>query len=172
MTALLWGRDAARRVLAAAAEPAAGDECVCPGAAGDACAAGFDLVVATDVMYIHEAVQPLVDTLQARRAACARHAMPAAAASLPAHMPRACGAYARARAQALCGPHTEVLLAYGRNRPAEALFQKAAAKIFDTHEVPEAELDAVYQCMDVTVLRLRLRAAGCGAPPAAGAAAA
>jgi hypothetical protein len=66
VAALLWGRDAAERVAASSGDDDSG--CIHATAERERPAAGsaFDLVVATDVMYIHEAVQPLVDTLQAR----------------------------------------------------------------------------------------------------------
>lgn len=47
-----------------------------------------------------------------------------------------------------------VLIAHGRNRPAEADFKAAAAAHFSIELVPGSELDEVYQCSDVDVLRL------------------
>ena len=99
---LAWGRAAAERVLAEVGG------CV-------------DLVVASDVMYIHEAVPDLVATLAV-----------------------------------LTGAGTTVLLAHGRNRPAEAAFLEAAATAgLCARELASSELDAVYQCLDVSVLELR-----------------
>jgi hypothetical protein len=74
-------------------------------------------------MYIHEAIQPLVATLEAATDA-----------------------------------RSEVLVAHGRNRQAEPAFLRAAAAAaFEAADVAGAELDPVYQCSDVQVLRLRRR---------------
>ena len=70
VAALEWGRDAAERVATAAAQSGDEDLVVRPCPAADPQEPGFDLVVATDVMYVHEAVPPLVDTLQVRTAGC------------------------------------------------------------------------------------------------------
>lgn len=75
-----------------------------------------------DVMYIDDAVAPLVETLRA-----------------------------------VSGANTLIYIAHGRNRQAEASFRVAAEKQFEICEVPGADLDELYQCSDVTVLRLRLR---------------
>ena len=115
---LLWSADAARRV--AAGGPDRDDDAHCLRPAVQPRLAGFQLVVATDVMYVHEAVPALLDALRALSEA----------------------------------PGAEVLLAHGRNRPAEAAFLAAAAAHFAVEEVPEAELHDVYRCLDVTVLRL------------------
>ncbi|KAF6266140.1 putative methyltransferase-domain-containing protein [Scenedesmus sp. NREL 46B-D3] len=48
-----------------------------------------------------------------------------------------------------------ILIAHGRNRPAEPAFKLAAARHFAFELVPDDELDEVYQCSDVDVLRLR-----------------
>jgi hypothetical protein len=48
-----------------------------------------------------------------------------------------------------------ILIAHGRNRPAEPAFRQAAVKHFSIELVPGDELDEVYQCSDVDVLRLR-----------------
>eukprot|EP00882_Tetradesmus_deserticola_P029667 GHRQ01033253.1.p1 GENE.GHRQ01033253.1~~GHRQ01033253.1.p1 ORF type:complete len:160 (+),score=50.83 GHRQ01033253.1:167-646(+) len=48
-----------------------------------------------------------------------------------------------------------ILIAHGRNRPAEPAFKLAAAQHFEVGLVPGDELDEVYQCSDVDVLRLR-----------------
>lgn len=50
---------------------------------------------------------------------------------------------------------SEVFLAYGRNRQAEATFLTACAGTFAYADVPESELHHVYQCSDVRVLKLR-----------------
>jgi hypothetical protein len=50
---------------------------------------------------------------------------------------------------------TEILLAHGRNRQAEPAFLRACVGKFTAEDVPSSELDAVYQCTDVRVLRLR-----------------
>lgn len=55
----------------------------------------------------------------------------------------------------LCGSHTIVYMAYGRNRPAEAAFLLRVKNSFITSEVSTEELDSRYQCIDVTVLRLK-----------------
>jgi hypothetical protein len=70
-------------------------------------------------MYVHELVQPLLQSLLA-----------------------------------LSSSTTTVLVAHGRNRPAEPDFSAAAAAHFDVQLVPGLELDDVYQCSDVDVLRL------------------
>ena len=56
---------------------------------------------------------------------------------------------------AVSGARTEVLMAHGRNRQAEAAFLGACAGKFVIEDVPGQELDPVYQCIDVRVLRLR-----------------
>ena len=73
-----------------------------------------------DVMYIADAVGPLLATLAA-----------------------------------LSSERTEVLLAHGRNRQAEVRFLQACAGSFLVERVPSQELDAVYQCSDVDVVRLK-----------------
>jgi hypothetical protein len=55
----------------------------------------------------------------------------------------------------LSHPGSTILIAHGRNRPAEPAFRKAAAQHFSIELVPRDELDDVYQCSDVDVLRLR-----------------
>lgn len=99
----------------------------------------FDLVVACDVMYVHEAVPALMDSLlQLARNAESAHRGSEDSCCLDA------------------GHHCcEVIVAHGRNRPAEELFVTTAKREgFDVQEVPGRELDEVYQCSDVTVLRL------------------
>lgn len=80
----------------------------------------FAVVCACDVMYISEAVGPLVASLVA-----------------------------------LSGPGTEVLIAHGRNRQAEPEFMLAAKKCFSVEKICSEELDELYQCADVDVLRLQ-----------------
>ena len=59
--------------------------------------------------------------------------------------------------QVLCGPDTVVLIAHGRNRPAEAAFLEAVRLAgFSVEEVCESELHETYRCLDVSVLRLQL----------------
>lgn len=62
---------------------------------------------------------------------------------------------------ALAGPETQVIVAHGRNRQAETAFLAAASTHFMVAEVPSEELDEVYQCSDVTVVRLRLKREAC-----------
>jgi predicted nicotinamide N-methyase len=81
-----------------------------------------NFVVASDVMYIADAVPDLVATLRA-----------------------------------LCDEQTTVLLAHGRNRPAEEAFLAAAAPAFSVEVLADDELHKTFQCLDVSVLRLRLR---------------
>ena len=50
---------------------------------------------------------------------------------------------------------TEVLLAHGRNRQAEGRFLQEIAGRFFVGHVPNQDLDAVYQCSDVSVMRLQ-----------------
>lgn len=50
---------------------------------------------------------------------------------------------------------TTILIAHGRNRPAQPAFRAAAEQHFEVALVPAEELDEVYQCSDVDVLRLR-----------------
>jgi hypothetical protein len=69
-------------------------------------------------MYVHELVQPLLQSLLALSSS------------------------------------STVLIAHGRNRPAEADFRAAAAAHFSIELLPGSELDQVYQCSDVDVLRL------------------
>lgn len=103
---LVWGKRSAEAVLRDANGGAA-----------------FDVVVASDVMYIIDAVPDLVNTMKA-----------------------------------LSGHQTAIWLAYGRNRTAEDIFMRAAKQAgFTVTEVVDSELHEVYQCLDVTVLSLRLK---------------
>ena len=99
----------------------------------------FDLIIATDVLYSHEAVTPLVATLV--RLASARASAPGRGASTSGSGP------------------APVLLAAGRNRHAGDAFFAQAREAFHIAEVPCADLDPVYQCEDVTVWYLELRGA-------------
>ena len=56
-----------------------------------------------------------------------------------------------------------VLFSYGRNRQAESAFEaacvsKSRAVRFVPSDVPEEELDELYQCSDVRVVRYRAEA--------------
>jgi hypothetical protein len=102
----------------------------------------FNLVLACDVMYVDEAVPALVTTLAA--------------------LARAGGTGGSGSGGSGGGDNgrgTEVLIAHGRNRGAEPAFLKAAAAAgLAVAAVPPSELDPVYQCSDVSVLRLSLAA--------------
>eukprot|EP00252_Welwitschia_mirabilis_P004567 TRINITY_DN14884_c0_g1_i1.p1 TRINITY_DN14884_c0_g1~~TRINITY_DN14884_c0_g1_i1.p1 ORF type:complete len:239 (-),score=27.45 TRINITY_DN14884_c0_g1_i1:435-1151(-) len=52
---------------------------------------------------------------------------------------------------------TVILLAYGRNRQAEDTFHEKVSAYFSIRHVTVAELDEVYQCIDVDVLELKLK---------------
>lgn len=58
---------------------------------------------------------------------------------------------------ALSNTSTTILVAHGRNRPAEADFMALTAADFTVQLLQGCELDEVYQCSDVDVLRLRRR---------------
>lgn len=64
---------------------------------------------------------------------------------------------------ALSGPDTEVYISHGRNRQAEPEFLEAARRHFNIEVVSSEELDEVYQCTDVDVIRLRPLSRGNGA---------
>ena len=86
----------------------------------------FDVIVASDVMYVPDCVPVLVATLKE-----------------------------------LCGEDTDIFLAYGRNRTAEESFLLAAERAGFTATTLEAEeLHEVYNCLDVTVLKLKLLSSG------------
>ena len=91
--------------------------------------------MATDTLYVHEAVDDLVDTLEI----LARSGRRSGAEQEGDEGGKACG---------------QVLMAYGRNRWAEEAFLKKARRVFSIEEVGSAELDPLYQCEDVTVLRM------------------
>jgi len=91
----------------------------------------WDLVLATDVLYSHEAVPPLVETLAVLTGG--------EAAPRPSR--------------------TQVLLAAGRNRHASDTFWALAAPLFEIEEVCADELHPEYQCDDVAVWRLRRKSA-------------
>ena len=50
---------------------------------------------------------------------------------------------------------TEILLAHGRNRQAEALFFKEVQEVFTATRLPGSDLDEKYQCVDVDVYLLQ-----------------
>lgn len=50
---------------------------------------------------------------------------------------------------------TEVFIAHGRNRQAEVAFLAVCGGSFAVTDVASNELDPVYQCSDVRVMRLR-----------------
>lgn len=97
-----------------------------------------ELILATDVLYSHDGVEPLVATL----AGLAREA-----------------ALARQRAAPAEWRPARVLIAAGRNRHAGDEFFRRAREAFEVHAVGPAELDPVYQCADVEVWSLHLRRA-------------
>lgn len=70
---------------------------------------------------------------------------------------------------ALSHASTTLLIAHGRNRPAEPAFRAAAAAEFHVELLPPAELDDVFQCNDVDVLRLLRRGNGAAADSNTGA---
>jgi len=51
---------------------------------------------------------------------------------------------------------TQILIAHGRNRGAEPVFLRRCQGLFRVDEVSSDELDPLYQCSDVDVLRLTL----------------
>lgn len=55
----------------------------------------------------------------------------------------------------LSNSNTSIYVSYGRNRQAEEDFLKACQGIFSVSMLSERELDEVYQCIDVTVLKLQ-----------------
>ncbi|KAK9830124.1 hypothetical protein WJX72_009898 [[Myrmecia] bisecta] len=57
--------------------------------------------------------------------------------------------------RALSDGSTAICVAHGRNRPAEPTFLQLCDSSFSMQDVPEAELDDVYQTGDVRVMRLR-----------------
>jgi len=69
----------------------------------------------------------------------------------------------------LSHPGSLILLAHGRNRPAEPAFIKQAEQYFSITTVAPDELDDTYQCSDVDVLRLQYKPARLLAPGAAAA---
>ena len=100
----------------------------------------FDLVIATDCMYVLESACLLADTLEAL-----------------------VGDGARVKKKSRAPFGAPVLFAYGRNRQAESLFERALrnagrAVTFVGSDVPETELDELYQCSDVRVVRYRAEA--------------
>ena len=126
--ALTWGADAVREAL--------GDE-------------PFDLVVATDCMYVPESATALADTLEALVFGSAKR------------KPKKNGNGNAETSRAPFG--APALFSYGRNRQAESAFEAACASKsravrFVPSDVPEEELDELYQCSDVRVVRYRAEA--------------
>lgn len=100
----------------------------------------FDLVVSTDCMYVAESACLLADTLEAL-----------------------VGDRARVKKKSRAPFGAPVLFAYGRNRQAESAFEQALrnagrAVTFVPSDVPDEELDELYQCSDVRVVRYRAEA--------------
>jgi predicted nicotinamide N-methyase len=100
----------------------------------------FDLVIATDCMYVLESACLLADTLEAL-----------------------VGDSERVKNKSRAPFGAPVLFAYGRNRQAESLFEQALrnagrAVTFVGSDVPDEELDELYQCSDVRVVRYRAEA--------------
>ena len=84
----------------------------------------FDLVVACDTMYIDELTSLLVQSLK----------------NLVRRGPKHGGT---------------AIIAYGRNRGGEASFMKLSREAgFRIDKVPTYQLDPLYNCIDVTVLKL------------------
>lgn len=57
--------------------------------------------------------------------------------------------------KAVSARQTEILIAHGRNRQAEAAFLAACSGSFTVTIVATDKLDPVYQCSDVSVLQLK-----------------
>lgn len=115
-----------------------------------------------DVMYLEEAVGPLVASLaglcggqyNALTGAATKHC------SAPPSV-ESKGSVLSSAAAVPAASGTTVILAHGRNRFAEATFwHHTAAAGFKVEAVPWDELDSVYRCSDVDVYRLRLESAG------------
>lgn len=53
------------------------------------------------------------------------------------------------------GPKTEIFICHGRNRQAEPQFLAAIQRHFSAVELAKGELDDVYNCVDVRVLKLQ-----------------
>ena len=108
----------------------------------------FDLVVATDCMYVPESATALADTLEAL-----------VFGGLTKRRRDDDGLTKTSRAPF----GAPVLFSYGRNRQAESAFEaacvsKSRAVRFVPSDVPEEELDELYQCSDVRVVRYRAEA--------------
>jgi hypothetical protein len=98
----------------------------------------FDIVVATDCMYIAEAASDLVDTFIAL--------VPEGGEAASDESP------------------PPVLMSYGRNRQGEGDFLAACdgltsgkARTLTMEDVGESELDELYQCSDVRVVNVAMR---------------
>ena len=100
----------------------------------------FDLVVSTDCMYVAESAGLLADTLEAL-----------------------VGESARLKKKSRAPFGAPVLFSYGRNRQAESAFESECVRAdravtFAPSDVPDEELDELYQCSDVRVVRYRAEA--------------
>ena len=100
----------------------------------------FDLVVSTDCMYVVESAGLLADTLEAL-----------------------VGESARLKKKSRAPFGAPVLFSYGRNRQAESAFESECVRAdravtFTPSDVPDEELDELYQCSDVRVVRYRAEA--------------
>jgi hypothetical protein len=133
----------------------------------------FDFVFGCDLMYLEDAIPDLVSTLKAVAASWqlppARGAAGGAAGAGSPGVDRdgragngdAGGALAgEAASCSRSGRGTQIMIAHGRNRGAEAEFLRRCRGVFDVARVPGSELDPLYQCSDVDVLRLTLAGGG------------
>lgn len=91
-------------------------------------------------MYVHELVQPLLQSLLVLSSS-------STASNGSSGSSKCIGADGSS--------NTTVLIAHGRNRPAEADFKAAASQHFGIELISGPELDEMYQCSDVDVLRLK-----------------
>jgi hypothetical protein len=134
----------------------------------------FDFVFGCDLMYVEEAAPALAATLAAlagagRAAGAAAgggggaaggEADEAAAAAREAGGGNTAAAAAATAASSSGRGQTQILIAHGRNRGAEPAFLRRCEGVFRVERVAGAELDPLYQCNDVDVLRLALLAGG------------
>eukprot|EP01117_Protostelium_nocturnum_P001965 TRINITY_DN1261_c0_g1_i1.p1 TRINITY_DN1261_c0_g1~~TRINITY_DN1261_c0_g1_i1.p1 ORF type:complete len:247 (-),score=84.98 TRINITY_DN1261_c0_g1_i1:285-1025(-) len=83
----------------------------------------FDIIFATDTMYIIEEATALWNSIKS-----------------------------------LSHPNTIIYFAYGRNRGAEDEFRSIVSEDFIVEELQDEQLDYIYQCEDVTVIKLTKKA--------------